>query len=511
MKQLSHSPLFLIVLFALAILLRFWFISDNNIVFYWDQARDAMVSREILEQGDLKILGPSASGTADQVYHGVLFYYVIGPLYTLFGGNPAMVTMVLAVINSLGVFVLYRLGTDVLRSKRAGMIAAFLFAVSSNAVFFGTWLSNPTFAPLTIALFYLFLYRAAFLDESRAWVWAAIFLGLSHQSVVFTLYLWAAVIAALWWMYATKTLSKVKVSTLILALGVYVLTVSTMLIGELMLFQRGILNSSAVSRIAAGSVPFDEFLGIVSAYFKVFAQSGLPQYPLLSSLITVMALGVLYASVTSKERVWVTIYLLAPLALLLVLKRRDEHNLVGVSMLAYAVIGYMCARISRDRVYAAVLSVVLVGYVGLNVLSLVQQKDWKAHPLVVQKGAVLVDQMKAIDYMYTTAAGQEFSISSLTNPIGMNTTWAYLFDWYGKEKYGYVPAFVGPSQAGLFGEGVLEESMVAQEVHFMIKEPTDGIPKNLEDDVLTDQTARVGKVVEERRFGEMGVERRDNN
>lgn len=503
---LKSPALYLICIFILAVVLRLWFISDNHIVFYWDQARDAMVSREILEKGDLKILGPSASGTADQIYHGVLFYYVIGPLYTLFGGNPAYVTMVLAVINSLGVFALYRLGTDVVKSKRAGLLAAGLFAVSANAVFFGTWLSNPTFAPVTIALFYLFLYRAVFKNELTAWIWAALFLGLSHQSVIFTLYLWAPVVGGLLWLYHAKKIQSVPLSTWMIAVSVYVLTVSTMLVGELILFQRGILNSSAVARLTAGAVPFEELMAILSSYFVVFAQSGIPQYPLLSSVVAIVALVVMFRSVSTKEKLWMLLFLGAPLGLLLVMMRRDGHNLVGISLLVYLAVGFMFARLSRFRLYAWVLPVVLVGYAVLNYFSLVQQKDWRAHPLVVQKGAVLSDQLKAIDYMYSTAGGQEFSFSSLTNPVGMNTTWAYLFDWYGREKYGYVPVFVGPTQVGLFGAGVLEESLVPHEVHFMVKEPVDGIPKELEKVLLDEQTAVAGKVQHEERFGEMGVE-----
>ena len=73
-KPTSKQLLVFLFVFFLAIFFRLLSIRDNKIYFWFDQARDANLSRQIIENKDLKIQGPSASGTNDTIYHGVLYY-----------------------------------------------------------------------------------------------------------------------------------------------------------------------------------------------------------------------------------------------------------------------------------------------------------------------------------------------------------------------------------------------------------------------------------------------------
>src|SRR3989344_4474228 len=92
----------LFAIFFLAYLLRIWFLADNALTFGYDQARDALVSKQILS-GDIKIQGPPASTPG--LYHGVLYYYLLAPGYFLGSGSPVAAACWMALINSLGVFV----------------------------------------------------------------------------------------------------------------------------------------------------------------------------------------------------------------------------------------------------------------------------------------------------------------------------------------------------------------------------------------------------------------------
>ena len=59
--SLKKYSIFLV--FLLAVLIRFFFIKDQNVFFYFDQARDAAISQSIILEKDIKIQGPSVSGT----------------------------------------------------------------------------------------------------------------------------------------------------------------------------------------------------------------------------------------------------------------------------------------------------------------------------------------------------------------------------------------------------------------------------------------------------------------
>ena len=107
-KQIKiHASLMMLVI--IAILFRYWLVSDNHIYFWYDQARDALVSQQMIFDKDIKIQGPSASGTNDTIYHGVLYYYILGPLYVLFNGDPYFVAIAFGTINSFGVVLIYYL------------------------------------------------------------------------------------------------------------------------------------------------------------------------------------------------------------------------------------------------------------------------------------------------------------------------------------------------------------------------------------------------------------------
>lgn len=94
----------------------------------------------------------------------------------------------------------------------------------------------------------------------------------------------------------------------------------------------------------------------------------------------------------------------------------------------------------------------------------------------VPQGAYFKHLLQVIDFTYQQADGQDFSISTMTNPYGYNTMWAYLYSWYGDKKYGYTPHFFGPDQTGLFGGDLLERTNEPAELHFSIREPGEGMP-----------------------------------
>src|SRR3990167_8429303 len=103
MRLQNYSKYLLIIIaFRAAIVVRWWFIPGGAISFAYDQARDGFVVQELL-QGDLKLLGPSVSGVPG-LAHGVLYYYLIAPVYYFGHGDPRIVAYFLSFIGALGVF-----------------------------------------------------------------------------------------------------------------------------------------------------------------------------------------------------------------------------------------------------------------------------------------------------------------------------------------------------------------------------------------------------------------------
>lgn len=97
--------------------------------------------------------------------------------------------------------------------------------------------------------------------------------------------------------------------------------------------------------------------------------------------------------------------------------------------------------------------------------------------LYVQKGMLLSDEKKVIERVYEEAKGEKFTVNALTMPFKIKTTWAYLFNWYGKQKYGYLPFWGGEDVPGYAGSLPLPDSR--NYVRFAIYEPMRGIPEDL--------------------------------
>ena len=147
MKKINY--IFLLGIFILTFVLRVLYLPKNSLTFGYDQARDAIISQQILK-GDLKIQGPPASTPG--LYHGVFYYYLLAPAYLISHGSPVIVAYWIAFLNSLTVFIVFYLGYLLTKKTWVGFLASFLFAISFEATQYATWLSNPTIGIWTVPL-----------------------------------------------------------------------------------------------------------------------------------------------------------------------------------------------------------------------------------------------------------------------------------------------------------------------------------------------------------------------
>ena len=126
--------------------------------------------------------------------------------------------------------------------------------------------------------------------------------------------------------------------------------------------------------------------------------------------------------------------------------------------------------------------------------------------IVSQDGMLLNDQKKIVDFIYQNAKEDQFSVSALTVPYQVNTTWAYLFEWYGFQKYSYLPVWGGSTAEGF--EGNLEMETARSELperYYVIIEPTRGLHSWLITDFFEEENLFT-ESVEEKKFGKIVVQ-----
>ncbi len=148
--------IFLSLIMALAIFLRFYRISELHF-FTYDQARDDLIAKRILVDHQWTLLGPQSS--IGGVYSPPFYYYTIALPLWIFRMNPVGVDIYTALIGSLTVLLVFFMAKAFF-GKPAGIFAAFLYVTSPIIVELSrrAWNPNtlPFFSLLTLGLAYHF-------------------------------------------------------------------------------------------------------------------------------------------------------------------------------------------------------------------------------------------------------------------------------------------------------------------------------------------------------------------
>lgn len=477
-------------------------VGTNNYMFpFWfDPARDAIISRQIIEEKDLKVQGPSASGTNDTVFHGVLYYYIIGPLYTLFHGDPQMVLRVVILLSGLAIFPVYGIAKSLLKPELA-LIAVALYTVSYDVFRATTWLSNPVIATVGIPLFFYFLWRVFFENRTREFPLLTASLALCHQSVILFAPWWLIVALCAYWQWREPENRKLwNKQIIITGFAVYLAGVSTMILAQLKVMQAGIFSLSKLSDFnAAQSSDTITIWYTFELMLGKYVQTLFPAQPVLSALV-IVGIILFFAREEDKKKWFLLLMATSPLWLLSWHYRNMYHSFIGLEICAY--IGFVCL---LDWFWKTKWKAISIGLLLLYVVSqhseFSREMSAKKSLYYVPQGAYLRDLLDLIDYTYSASNYQPFSISTMTNPYGYNTTWAYLYSWYGKNKYGYTPQFVGPDQTGLFGGSLLERSSKPAHLHYSIEEPNQGLPDFLFNFFDADQQKLAGTPSARLKFG----------
>jgi len=495
MKKSVIILLFTIFLFAF--FLRVMFLSKNSLTFGYDQARDAIVTQQILK-GDIKIQGPSASTPG--LYHGVFYYYLLAPAYLVGHGSPIAVAYWIAFLNSLTIFIVFYLGYLFTKKPWVGILSSFLFAISFEATQYATWLSNPTIGIWTVPLIYLGLWLWISNKNKFGPVIAAIGLGLSIQAEIFLLY--HVIPVSIWLWISRKNITKKQMKTFIIFL---LIAVSTMILGE---FKFGFRSLDGIKSLTLGGETNLAYAKSVGDYLILYLNQigrifAFNSYPGNIGWAGVAVIVLAIYSLVKKDKVGVFLatWLFAHIWVVTMGGVSTPFLMVGIGPAVCLIIAYFLSKIKSWIPIVLILSVLVFGN-----LSMIFKENPKGSTLfAIQKDMLLTKEIAAIDYTYREAGGKEFSINTLTSPLWINIVWSYLYKWYGLPKYGYLPSFHGRDQIGQIDS--LNQSVKPKQTSFLIIEPMDGIPMKYLDLTIGEEDSK-SMLVDETLFSQLRVQKR---
>ncbi len=506
MKKLLKNKTFWILtgLVFLGLVCRLY--SFSSITFGYDQARDAFIAQDILLKGDLKILGPSSD--IHGLHHGVLYWYLISPFYAFSYGGVFAVKLFVILVGLFAIPLIYVLAKKIFNNFWIAVISAFLIAVSYEAVLYSHWLSNPSFAFVTILLSFLFLWMYVKENFKYGLFATAFFWGLSVQFEIFLLYQ-AAVFFIILVLYR-----KINVKDIFISFIIFIFAISPLLIGEVKFGYSG----------ALGVLSF--FTGYAGERGQTISEMGLragdklfkiPYYNFLSSFgvsfvftLILLIVSTIYSILLKDKRVtFLLLWFIFPVVLFFTGSTNIYFVFIGSAIpLSILTAFYLHELFIKKKAYLS-CALFLLFVLGSNIYLLYENKGKGEILFSVQQGMVYDTQTKMLDFMYEEAGGKPFRINTITNPLFINTTWSFLFDSYGRKTYGYMPFYWGYPQNGQFGENVVysKDFKGSQDLIFLIHEPSDGIPDFYKNGIIKFENTR-SKVIKTKKFGEFKVEKR---
>ncbi len=501
MSKEKNLLLLITGVFLLGLFLRFYLLSDG-LIFGYDQARDAYRATEIISKGKLKLLGPETD--IPGVHHGVGYYYLLSIPYAI-SHDPALAAYFMAFLSALGIFISYLAAWEFFRSKKLAFIVSILFAVSFEMVQYARWLSNPSLGVLSVMLAFLGLHKWIKGDQ-RGFLLAVFTFAISLHFQFFLAYLFLMPLV-IYLLYRPK----IYYHKLILAIAGALIIDSPIIISEFKFNFQTIRAFSSFFSGHAGSYTalFDFIQRYLHRLESVIFHTVFPLDQRIIFILMFLGTIVLYKfrrhinrkSPVSLLLLW--LFSSFPIFFFSSGAINSEFSFVGTAVSLLFLTAFLIDKFwSKNPLQAKTLLLIIV---VINIrFNLMHARDG-AYIFSDQSVMTYGLEKQLIDYTYLEADGRPFSICTLTNPLFVNTTWAYLYENYGRRKYSYLPFFAGSDQSSYLG--YLPKDTTKPKLRYIIYEPLIGIPQPAQE-IFEDMEELVSDKIEERNFGTFKVIKR---
>lgn len=413
---------------------------DGNFLFNMDNARDMVDVREMVVTGKFRLIGPTSG--IEGFFNGPGWYYLLAIPFILTAGNPYGAIIFMVVLWAIGGFFLLKM------LSRFGNLAVLLGGmvwISSNYIMLATLYSynpNPVvlLTPLFIYLLEKYINTNSLFYGVGAWILGGLFFNFEMAFGIF--------IPAIFFVSLVVSGKKhiIHGKNFWIGFAFFIMLLMPQILFELrhdFFMTKSVMNYLR-NGASSGSSILSRLENAKSTYLG--ALSGTMMNWELLSRLTVFAWILALLKIIKNRKfekdtllVITMLFLIIPplFHILLPIKVMPWH-LGGTMAAAIIFIGIMLSRLAGlgglGRLFSLFLSVSVVIY-AVNNLELPKMFDKK----VSQDAAVFRNETAAVDYVYRQAQGKNFRVYVYL-PSVIDYPYQYLFWWYGKNKYGFLPA-----------------------------------------------------------------------
>lgn len=429
---MRNKKIFLIIFWAILLfsfLLRLLPTRNNNFYFTMDQGLDAVDSREIWARRQILLTGSPTAIVG--LFTGPFWYYFVSLGYLIFNGHPFGPLFLHIFISSLlTALVMWKLAP-------LSFSLSLLTGISLQIFwpFFDTsrYSFNP-FLLVILAYILIFLLIEAIEKKEKSFILAAIPVGLAFHSEVatFPVFLALYLLAGAWLLWRRLLLKKNFFISVLVISAFFIPTIifefSSNFSQTHVLINQFISKNDVVSgtnfnfiswkfleMVGETTLPQTKTIGaIIFLALTFFFLSRKKINPLIKhfAILSLILTGLSFAWFASNKgwQTWHTVYLSPLLFTSLVILMLGSKSKIG--LLFFSVIIFFQA------IFFA--------------------KTYLEYFYPSSDPSLLINEIKAVDWVYQKSEGKEFYVYNYL-PSVLDYPYQYLFWWYGRKKYGYLP------------------------------------------------------------------------
>lgn len=480
-------------------------LKNNNFFFTMDQGNDAVHVREILVRHKILLVGPETG--IKGVYHGAGWYYFIAIGYWLFRGHPFGAIFMLIILN-LGLTALLMLEIGRRVSPKLG-----LFIGASLQIFWWFYIASLYgFNPFpTVALsFFTILGLIEFLNykRKREYLLAAIPVGLAyHCEIAFAIPLTIFFVVVGIWALLHKF-----IFLRLFVVAMFILSVFW--IPRVFFEARTSFSQTRALRNEIGNpegiFSRTNFIYMAERYEDMIGKTTLPLSPRLGFFFYVAILGIFILRKQSNKNPWRKRFVELMLALIVISWVTFGSNLgwqswhtTAIPPLVFISLLLGVSTFSRKFSYP-LLALILITQMSIFV------ERYKQNFYPSENASILKNELGAIDWVYKNSEGKGFYVYSYL-PSVLDYPYQYLFWWYGRETYGYVPceysSFPGATALFVPGRKYYQEPIreCDKRFEFLVIEPDEHTFVRLG---WLEEITKNSKLIEQSKVGNIEVQKR---
>ena len=504
----NYFNTFFLIIIIVAFLTRVIPILGNNYYFTMDQGYTALAVREILSRGAVPLKGPATSLSG--VYAGPVWYWFEAIGYAMFSGSPFGGNFILIILNIIILAILIKTIANKISPNTALLTGVFL-------LFFWSFFETSRYAfnpfPMVFLTILSIIFMARFVEEGKKYyIYAAIPIGLSFHIEV------ASFVPFLIWYVSLGLLflikRKINFKTLIISFIIIALSFIPTLISE-------ITNDFSQTKALinhfldpGGTFGGTQFRYISEKFFGIISETTIPQNIKLGaisffSIIFLFILGKLKKISIKKNSfsdyfIYLSLFLTG-ISWLFFATNKGWHawQTVYIPPILFLSIIFILVRLKSSLKIPALI---LLFFFQLSFFAQRYQENFKPS----SDQSILANEIGAIDWVYQKSEDRGFYVYNYL-PSVYDTPYQYLFWWYGKKTYGYLPCEYSsyPGSPKMFVPGAKYYEGPKRDcsnIRFLIIEPDSNY--YVQESWLSDLRNNT-KLLEETEVGSIKVEKRE--